>query len=100
MTAFNLVSTAWIPVIRVVRGRASRIRPAHLTEGIAVDPIIDIDFARADFRCATIEFIIGLLTVALPAARQLGSRLEEHRPHELNSSELLLALETVFAFRG
>src|ERR1700736_4278089 len=65
MSAFNLVSTAWIPVVRA-SGRLQRIRPAALANEIATDPVVDVEFARPDFRCATIEFIIGLLTVAYP----------------------------------
>jgi hypothetical protein len=65
VSGFNLVSTAWIPVIRA-SGQRDRIQPARLTDQIAIDPITDIDFARADFGCATVEFIIGLLTVAYP----------------------------------
>ena len=60
---FNLISTPWLPVIRA-SGRRGCIRPADLTDGINADPILDLDFSRADFRCATFEFLIGLLTVA------------------------------------
>lgn len=42
------------------------MRPADLTDGIDADPILDVNWPRADFRCATFEFLIGLLTVAFP----------------------------------
>jgi CRISPR system Cascade subunit CasA len=62
---FNLISTPWVSVIRT-SGQRDRVRPADLTDGIDSDPILDIDFPRPDFRCAALEFLIGLLTVACP----------------------------------
>jgi CRISPR system Cascade subunit CasA len=62
---FSLIDTPWLPVIRA-SGRRQLIRPADLTDGIDADPIVDIDWPRPDFRCATLEFLIGLLTVACP----------------------------------
>jgi CRISPR system Cascade subunit CasA len=62
---FNLISASWLPVIRA-SGRRDRIQPAGLTDEIDADPILDLAFPRADFRCATLEFLIGLLTVACP----------------------------------
>jgi CRISPR system Cascade subunit CasA len=62
---FNLIATPWIPVIRAT-GRRDRMRPAGLTDGIDADPILDVNWPRGDFRCATLEFLIGLLTVAFP----------------------------------
>jgi CRISPR system Cascade subunit CasA len=73
MSAFNLVSTAWLPVVRA-SGQRERIRPGHITSRLAIDPIVDVDLARADFRCATIEFLIGLLTVAYPPGDDWGAR--------------------------
>jgi len=62
---FNLISTPWLSVIRA-SGQRDHIRPADLTVGIDSDPILDVDFPRADFRGAALEFLIGLLTVACP----------------------------------
>jgi CRISPR system Cascade subunit CasA len=62
---FNLISASWLPVIRA-SGRRERIQPAGLTDDIDADPVRDLDFPRADFRCAVLEFLIGLLTVAYP----------------------------------
>jgi CRISPR system Cascade subunit CasA len=64
---FNLISTSWLPVIRA-SGRRECIQPAGLTDEIDADPVRDLDFPRADFRCAVLEFLIGLLTVAYPPA--------------------------------
>jgi CRISPR system Cascade subunit CasA len=47
-------------------GRREHIQPAGLTDEIDTDPVRDLDFPRADFRCAVLEFLIGLLTVAYP----------------------------------
>jgi CRISPR system Cascade subunit CasA len=96
MSGFNLVSTAWIPVIRA-SGRRDRIRPAHLTDEIAIDPIIDIDFARADFRCATTEFIIGLLIVAYPP-RDNWAAAWKQPPSPAVLERAFASLEAVFAF--
>jgi CRISPR system Cascade subunit CasA len=70
---FNLISAPWVPVIRA-SGQRDHIRPADLTDGIDSDPIVDVDWARGDFRCATLEFLIGLLTVACPPADDWGLR--------------------------
>lgn len=42
------------------------IRPAQVTDTIADDPVIAIDWPRADFRAATLELLIGLLATACP----------------------------------
>src|SRR5713226_2321505 len=69
----NLIATPWIPVIRAT-GRRDRMRPADLTDEIDSDPILDVDFPRADFRCAALEFLIGLLTIACPPFDDWGQR--------------------------
>jgi CRISPR system Cascade subunit CasA len=98
MNTFNLVSSAWLPVIRA-SGRRERISPAHLTDGLAVDPIVDIEFARADFRCATIEYLIGLLTVAFPPRDDWAARWISP-PSDTEIEAAFAALESVFAFNG
>jgi CRISPR system Cascade subunit CasA len=62
---FSFISAPWLPVIRA-SGRRERIQPAGLTDEIDADPILDLDFPRADFRCSVLELLIGLLTVACP----------------------------------
>jgi CRISPR system Cascade subunit CasA len=62
---YNLISALWLPVVRA-SGLREHVRLADLTTAMDTDPIIDLDFPRADFRCATLEFLIGLLTVACP----------------------------------
>ena len=72
---FNLITEAWLPVIRA-SGRGAHVRLDQLTDRIADDPILDLDFPRPDFRCATLEYLIGLLTVACPSSQRLGCMVE------------------------
>jgi CRISPR system Cascade subunit CasA len=62
---FNLLSESWLPVRRTHSG-ACQIRPAQLTEALDTDPVIAVDWPRADFRVAALEFLIGLLATACP----------------------------------
>jgi CRISPR system Cascade subunit CasA len=95
---FNLIATAWIPVIRA-SGRRDRIRPIDLTDGIDIDPILDVDWPRGDFRCATLEFLIGLLTVACPPHDDWGSRWTSP-PLQADLEGAFAPLAVVFAFDG
>lgn len=61
----NLLTDPWLPVRRRHSGR-SIIRPAQIAELLTDDPVIAIDWPRADFRIATFEFLIGLLATACP----------------------------------
>ncbi len=61
----NLLTTAWLPVLRERSGRGL-IAPAQLTEAWDTDPVIALDWPRADFRVATLELLIGLLATACP----------------------------------
>jgi CRISPR system Cascade subunit CasA len=62
---FNLLRHRWIPVLRQ-SGIACVISPAEITESICEDPVVAVNWPRADFRIATLEFLIGLLTTAFP----------------------------------
>lgn len=64
---FSLINDRWLPVRRA-RSGAVTIRPSELTEYILTDPVIAIDWPRADFRLASLEFLIGLLAIACPPA--------------------------------
>jgi CRISPR system Cascade subunit CasA len=64
---FSLINDAWLPVLRQHSG-VTRIRPAQITENIENDPVVAIDWPRADFRLASLEFLIGLLATACPPA--------------------------------
>ncbi len=59
----NLLTDPWLPVVRQ-SGRRDIIRPAQIAE--ADDPLMALDWPRADFRIAGLEFLIGLLATACP----------------------------------
>ncbi|MDB5369346.1 MAG: CRISPR-associated protein Cse1 family [Roseomonas sp.] len=63
----NLIPDSWLPVLRR-SGRADVIRPAQIAEQFDDDPVIAIDWPRADFRFAALEFLIGLLATTFPPA--------------------------------
>ena len=63
----NLITDPWIPVLRQHSGRAV-IAPTQLAEDWDTDPVIAVDWPRADFRVATLELLTGLLATACPAA--------------------------------
>ena len=75
----NLLTDPWLPVLRRHSGR-STIRPAQLTESLSDDPVIAIDWPRPDFRIATLEFLIGLLSTATPPYERGDWRRWWHTP--------------------
>jgi CRISPR system Cascade subunit CasA len=84
----NLLTDAWLPVIRRHTGRCA-IRPAQIAEQHEDNPVIAIDWPRPDFRIATLEFLIGLLTTAFPPAdgdAWLGLWNEPPEPAELDAA--------------
>jgi CRISPR system Cascade subunit CasA len=64
---FNLLTDQWLPARRA-DGRVDVIRPAQVTSSIETNPVISIEWPRADFRMACIEFLIGLTATACPPA--------------------------------
>ena len=62
MPLLNLLIDPWIPV-RANDGTLRTIRPAEIAGDIAA-----IDWPRADFRIAQLEFLIGLLATCCPPA--------------------------------
>ncbi len=77
--SFSLINNAWLPVLRRNSG-SSYIRPAQITEEIETDPVVAIDWPRADFRLATLEFLIGLLATACPPAGRRDWPERYHKP--------------------
>ena len=63
----NLVNSSWLPARRADGTRAT-IRPAEITADLAANPIVALEWPRADFRLAALEFLIGLLATACPPA--------------------------------
>jgi CRISPR system Cascade subunit CasA len=64
LLVLNLLTDAWLPVIRQQSGRCT-IRPAQIAD-VSSDAVIAIDWPRPDFRFATMELLIGLLATAFP----------------------------------
>jgi len=61
----NLVTDVWLPVLRK-GSRPDVIAPAQLTDAWDTDPVVALDWPRADFRVATLELLTGLLATACP----------------------------------
>ena len=64
---FNLLHERWLPVRRR-DGSREWINPAQITDDLANNPIVSIEWPRPDFRIASLEFLIGLLATACPPA--------------------------------
>ena len=96
--SFNLITDAWLPVVRA-SGRGAHVRPDELTDRIDDDPIVDLDFPRPDFRCATLEFLIGLLTVACPPRNDWNAWWKAP-PSQAKLEAAFALLEAVFTFDG
>lgn len=69
MSAFNLIHDAWLPIERQ-SGARSMARPADLSDAMATDPIVALDFPRSDWNAAVTEFLIGLFGLAFAGQRQ------------------------------
>lgn len=59
----NLLCDDWLPVVRE-EGTRTVIRPSQVSE--TVNPVVSIDWPRADHRIATLELLVGLLATACP----------------------------------
>ena len=62
---FNLLSAPWLPVLRH-DGTRETIALADITDRIDTNPVVALDWPRADFRLAGLEFLIGLMATACP----------------------------------
>ena len=71
----NLLSDAWLPSVRA-DGRLEIIRPSDITSQIVENPVVILNWPRADFRIACIEFLIGLMATAWPPADDEESWIE------------------------
>jgi CRISPR system Cascade subunit CasA len=60
-------------------------------EALDDDPVMAIDWPRADFRLASLEFLIGLLAVAYPSATKREWEQRDENPPDV------AALDTAFA---
>ena len=62
---FNLITTPWIEVRRA-SGVRTIVRPQEVTDDLANDPILALDFPRPDWNAAITEWLIGLAFLAMP----------------------------------
>lgn len=62
--SYNLITSPWIEVTRA-SGTTHFITPAQITDAHDHDPVIALNYPRADWNAAVTEFLIGLLYVAL-----------------------------------
>ena len=75
----NLLNDVWLPARRE-NGTRATIRPAEITADLAANPIVALEWPRADFRLAALEFLIGLLATACPPADEESWSEGWHNP--------------------
>lgn len=75
---FSLLREPWLPVRRA--SGFAWIRPAQITEALESDPVLALDWPRADFRLAGLEFLISLLATACPPISKRDWEDRWHRP--------------------
>lgn len=98
--SYSLMSESWLPVIRRHSG-ACFIRPAQIVENIEADPVIAVNWPRADFRLATMEFLIGFLAAAYPPKNPRDWERGYATPPDLKMLEAAFApLAKVFDLDG
>lgn len=93
--SFNLITSPWLEVRRA-SGITETIRPGDMTDHLADDPILALNFPRPDWNAAVTEFLIGLTTLALapedadewaerfaspPAPQELQKSFEKFAPY-------------------
>lgn len=77
----NLVTDSWLP-IRRTSGKSDRVRIADLCARHSEGPPARFDWGRADLDVASLELVIGILTVAF-APGKYGARLDKADPAAL-----------------
>lgn len=92
----NLIQADWLPVRRL-SGARETIAPHRITEGFSDDPVMALDFGRADFDGAIAEFLIGLLAVACPPAATTDDEAEEVWADAWETPPSPAALQKAFA---
>lgn len=97
---FNLLTNPWLPIVRQ-DGTKSVIAPRGITEDISANPVIAVDWPRADFRLATMELLAGLIATACPPADEddwLDAWEAPPSPEKLDGA--LAPLSHAFSFDG
>jgi CRISPR system Cascade subunit CasA len=59
MAEANLLQAAWLRVRRA--GGPALVKPHELPGNLSSDPILDLNWPRADFRIACLELLVGRL---------------------------------------
>ncbi|MFH5927539.1 type I-E CRISPR-associated protein Cse1/CasA, partial [Roseomonas sp. SXEYE001] len=96
----NLLRDSWLPVLRR-SGTRDTIRPAQVTPTNDPDPVVALDWPRADFRFACYEFLIGLLSTAFPPEGSMAWRdLWEEPPAPEVLDEAFAPIAHAFALDG
>mgnify|MGYP000341303178 CR=1 FL=1 len=77
---FNLLRDRWIP-IRAKSGKRKTIAPWELTVEYTDDPVLQIDFPRADLNSGMIQLLIGAVQTCLyPKSMFQWQRFKENPP--------------------
>jgi CRISPR system Cascade subunit CasA len=97
---FSLITDPWLPVRRAISGPAL-IRPCEITSNLGTDPVIALDWPRADFRVACLELLIGLFaTACAPANNDAWSQRRKNPPPPDVLSAAFAPLEPAFILDG
>jgi len=95
----NLVSDVWLPVLRR-SGLRDIIRPSQIV-AMPDDPVTALDWPRADFRIACLEFLIGLLaTAAAPTSRRAWQARWDSPPSEAELDDAFAPTAHAFNLDG
>ena len=90
----NLISDAWLPVIRA-SGKKDKIAPWQVAE--RNDPVIELNAPRPDFQGALYQFLIGLLqTCYAPTDHDEWLKFWEEPPHGEVLQIRLMAIASAF----
>jgi CRISPR system Cascade subunit CasA len=65
VSGLNLICDPWLPARRA-SGAICVVRPSDLTDCHACDPVVALDFPRADWNAAVTEWLIGLMFATRP----------------------------------
>lgn len=88
--AFNLLTTPWLEVRRK-SGVREILRPCDITSHFADDPVVALDFPRADWNAGVLEFLIGLMAIAFPVDRPRAWAERYRNPPDPAAIEAALA---------
>ena len=102
MSYMNLITNSWI-LVRRKSGNRELVTPWSITDAHDSDPIVALDTARADFKGALAQFLIGLLQTAAAPDRGKGidwNRWLEEPPTPDTLKELLMPYRDSFNLDG